>query len=91
MGLSLEDFESLSLPEFHEVVRCFREREEREQMAAWKRSRFEAMYMLQPYSKHGVRPQDICVFPWEQDTAEKKDIRALQEEALKRLAEMEEG
>lgn len=74
IGLSLESFDALSLPEFASISEAYGRKQERENMRAWETARFIAMFMVQPYSKKKLTIQDICQFSWDKnEKAEKKE------------------
>lgn len=65
VGMSADDFDGLTLPEFEEIYRAWTEKEESRCRNGWEMARFGALYALAPHSRKKLRPQDICTFEWE--------------------------
>ena len=49
IGMSLDDFDSLSLPEFSHVMEAYNHKVERDNKISWETARFMVMYFIQPY------------------------------------------
>ena len=74
IGMSLDDFDSLSLPEFSHVMEAYNHKVERDNKISWETARFMAMYFIQPYSKKPIKQTDICTFPWEKELEQVQDV-----------------
>lgn len=70
VGMSREDFERCTPFEFTEMMRQWRENQERIERTTWDQTRFLATAMLQPYSKKALKATDIARFPWDNKTEE---------------------
>ena len=62
MGMSLDDFCSMTPHEFNEVFRSWH-RTHVEQ--PWEQTRLLACCLLQPWSKKKLKPEDIMRFDWD--------------------------
>lgn len=63
--MSVDDFCRCTPLEFQAVYEGWAEAEQRRERAAWERTRMQCTCMLQPYSKRGLKPQDVMRFAWE--------------------------
>ena len=70
VGMSREDFERCTPIEFTEVMRQWRENQERIDRITWDQIRFLATAMLQPYSKKALKATDVVKFPWDDKAKE---------------------
>ena len=68
--MSVDDFCRCTPLEFSKVYEGWAEAEQRRERAAWERTRMLCTTMLQPYSKRGLKPQDVMRFAWEMRNAE---------------------
>ena len=59
MGISPDNFASLTPDEFGEIVKARTEREKMLERSEWERTRTLATLLLQPYSKKKLKPDDI--------------------------------
>lgn len=66
--MSREDFCRCTPSEFSAIVERWREGRDARSREEWERGRFIASVMLAPWSKRGVTPRDIYIFPWEKET-----------------------
>lgn len=88
VGMSREDFERCTPFEFTEMMRQWRENQERIERTTWDQTRFLATAMLQPYSKKALKATDIARFPWDNKTEEVTNgtsCRERMEEVRRRL------
>ncbi|MGL4518450.1 MAG: hypothetical protein ACRCUJ_01760 [Phocaeicola sp.] len=63
IGISLTDFDRLTIEEFEEVAAHWERFHVRD---SWEQARFTACASLQPYSKKALKVTDVCKFSWEQ-------------------------
>ena len=68
IGMSVDDFCRCTPLEFQAVYQGWAEAEQRRERAAWERTRMQCTCMLQPYSKRGLKPQDVMKFAWDAST-----------------------
>ena len=75
LGMSAGDFEGLTPEEFDSATRCCRRLTEER----WEMTRAHACWILQPYSSKGkgLKPDDLCVFPWEKEGEKNGERREL--------------
>lgn len=66
--MTVDDFCRCTPLEFSAVYESWAETEQRRERAAWERTRLQCTTMLQPYSKHKLKPQDVLKFAWETGT-----------------------
>ena len=88
VGMSLEDFERCTPIEFTEVMRQWRENQERIDRTTWDQTRFLATAMLQPYSRKALKATDVVKFTWDYKTEEAPkgtSSRERMEEVRKRI------
>ena len=50
---------------FGRYVENYRERQEQVFITSWEQVRWQTAALLAPYSKKGLKPTDLVVFPWE--------------------------
>lgn len=67
IGMSVDDFCRCTPLEFSAVYQGWAEAEQRRERAAWERTRMQCTCMLQPYSKLGLKPQDVMKFAWDRE------------------------
>ncbi len=65
--MSVDDFCRCTPLEFQAVYQGWAEAEQRRERAAWERTRMQCTCMLQPYSKRGLKPQDVMKFAWDRE------------------------
>lgn len=68
IGMSVDDFCRCTPLEFSKVYEGWAEAEQRRERAAWERTRMQCTCMLQPYSRHKLKPQDVMRFAWDAST-----------------------
>lgn len=92
IGMSLDDFCRYTPAEFRAVADAFREAETQRERSGWERTRMQCVCMLQPYSSHKIDPQELMLFPWE-DESDGQDKNLTTEEIRKRFekAKKEQG
>lgn len=66
--MTVDDFCRCTPLEFSAVYESWEESEQRRERAAWERTRLQCTTMLQPYSKHKLKPQDVLKFAWDTRT-----------------------
>ena len=59
MGMSLEDFDLCTPPEFKKIFEKWREGEEQQMRRSWEQTRQLALCMLQPWSKNKLEAEDV--------------------------------
>mgnify|MGYP003111367857 CR=1 FL=1 len=59
-------FYELTLQQLLAAMKGAAEAEERAYQQQWTQTRWLASLLLQPHSKKGIKPSDLCTFPWEQ-------------------------
>ena len=72
MGMSVQDFCSMTPDEFRAAHRSWTEREESHMRSGWEMTRTISMFFLQPYSKKRLNPSDVMKFPWDGAQEEKR-------------------
>ena len=89
MSMSIDDFCRLTPDRFSLIYKEYSNAVSTEFKQSWNRTRFLAAVLLQPYSKKTLKPEDICRFGWDNETAENE----LSEDEIKltrqRLEELE--
>lgn len=63
--MTVDDFCRCTPLEFSAVYKSWEETEQRRERAAWERTRLQCTTMLQPHSKHKLKPQDVLKFAWD--------------------------
>ena len=86
MGLSLQDFCSLTPGEWHEVCRSWRERQESVSRDAWERTRWLGTVSVQPHVRKSLSPRDLLRLPWDEGTL-RQEPRMSREERERRMAD----
>lgn len=85
IGLSKEDFCSLTPEEYRAVCREYNNAEERRYKTSWEVARMQALIAIKPYTKKNITPQQLLPFPWEEKKERRKTEILTKEEAEKRL------
>lgn len=65
MGMRQSDFEGLEPDEWAAACRAWNAHEERVERSRWECARWLGSRLLQPYSKNGLKPEDLGRFVWE--------------------------
>ncbi|MBR4216555.1 MAG: hypothetical protein IKR87_02355, partial [Candidatus Methanomethylophilaceae archaeon] len=65
LGLSYDDFCALSPGEFHQVLRCWAERETEQLHGEWERARVLATVFVQPHLKKPIDKRKLLPLPWD--------------------------
>ena len=90
IGMSVDDFCRCTPSEFKAVYEGWANAEQRHERAEWERIRLQTACMLQPYSRHALKPQDVLRFDWDDESdaveGEKLSAKEIRErfEAVKR-------
>ena len=82
MGMGLDDFCRLTLPEFAAALEAWRELREQADRAEWERVRLHACITISPHVKGKMSPQRLLPFPWEKKKPQGKSPAAKQEKPL---------
>ena len=75
---------------FYELMAAMKgaaDAEERAYQQQWTQTRWLASLLLQPHSKKGIKPSDLCTFPWEQKAGKevsKEEGNKMQLQALQK-------
>ncbi len=67
IGMLLDDFLRLEVPEFHAIYNAWKDAEERKDRDAWERARMVATICIQPYSKRSLSPKKVLRLPWDEE------------------------
>ncbi len=70
MGMSMDDFCRCTPSEFYEAYYQWHDMRGRQERLAWETVRTQCLCSLQPYSKRKLKPQDVMLFPWEEEKSE---------------------
>lgn len=72
-------FYDMTFQEFCAAAQGMNRQEEVRQQQEWERTRWLATVILAPHGKPGQRlkPQDLCIFPWEKKKKKKGSNKAL--------------
>jgi hypothetical protein len=68
IGMSIDDFCRCTPLEFSAIAEGWSEGEQHRHRAAWERTRMQCTCMLQPYSRHKLKPVDVMQFEWDAST-----------------------
>lgn len=85
VGLSLDDFCSLTPGEFEAVSKAWHEMHEDEMHDSWERMRMNATISIQPHIKGKMTPEKLLPFPWEKRKKMAEAPKVSAEEARKRF------
>lgn len=72
MGMSIQDFCSMTPDEFRAAHRAWTEHEESHMRNGWEMARTLSTFFLQPYSKKRLTSGDVMKFPWDRTMEEKR-------------------
>lgn len=98
MGLSREDFCSLTVEEFDAVMELYEENETAKYRDRWERARMIAYSAVAPHSKKIRQATDLVRFPWEEkklkgerkkEKVESEVPKMTKEEHHRRIQELE--
>lgn len=91
--MSIDDFARCTPAEFWSVSEQWRKRVEAVERGEWERSRWQALCILQPWSKKQLKAEDVCVFPWEQkqETPPERQLSAEEQRARYEAAKRRYG
>lgn len=67
IGMLLDDFFRLEVPEFHAIYNAWKEQEEQKDRDSWERARMIATICIQPYSKKSLSPKKVLHLPWDDE------------------------
>lgn len=84
IGMLLDDFLRLEVPEFHAIYRAWKDAEEQKDRDAWERARMVATICIQPYSKKNLSPKKVLHLPWDEEQHHTEAVS--KEEDKRRLA-----
>ena len=74
IGMSVDDFCRCTPAEFRSVADAWHRAEEHRERSGWERTRMQCLYMLQPYSRHGLSPRDVMRFPWDEEESQTEKL-----------------
>lgn len=66
IGMSREDFLQSTPDEFNAIAEAWNNNNVQHYRSEWEQARFIAQFILMPYSKKHLKPQDLVVFEWEE-------------------------
>lgn len=83
IGMSIDDFCRCTPLEFSAIAESWNDGEQHRERVAWERTRLQCTCMLQPYSRHKLKPQDVLQFAWDcdhiEDESEKLTTKQIRE------------
>lgn len=87
MGMSIQDFERCTPPQFKAAADAWSRQQERAEQTSWEQTRMLAMISNQVWSKKKLKPSDVMVFPWDMKTGVKRGTSSKErmEEVMRRL------
>ena len=83
--MSRQDFCHCTPSEFQKIFTKWQEHAERADRVSWEQTRTLCLYMISPYTKKTLKPEDIMQFPWEKKT---EQTEVITEEERKRRYEV---
>lgn len=87
IGMLLDDFLRLELPEFQAIYKAWNSQEEKKEREAWERMRLLATVCVQPYSKKSLNPRKVLHLPWDDEPKQHADLIS-KDEDKRRLSEL---
>lgn len=91
MGMPLETFERLTLPEIRACLRAWGDQREAEARRDWETARTLGCMIIQPFVKGSVDPKRVLPLPWDSEATEATDHEETsREEAMRRRRELME-
>lgn len=85
MGMNIDDFCRCTPDMFNAIYTAYIKKEENRMKDEWERARFEAMYMLTPYSKKKLKVTDLCHFPWDTGGKEPSETKKSSREEYEKV------
>jgi len=81
MGLSVQEFATLTPAEFDSIYNEWRDGKDSEARGEWERCRWICYYILKPYAKKSLRKTDVLKFEWDDQPAKGKKKMTKKERA----------
>lgn len=72
MGMSLQDFDQCTPPEFERIFGMWRESQEAAYRTGWEQTRQLAACVLLPYVSEELDPRDVMEFEWDRESREQE-------------------
>lgn len=90
MGMPLETFERLTLPEIRACLRAWGDQREAEARRDWETVRTLGCMIIQPFVKGSVDPKKVLPLPWDSETPATDHEETSRSEAMARRKELME-
>lgn len=73
IGMRLDDFDAMTMPEFEAVAEAHREHNESLMRDEWERMRLLACITIQPHCRKKLTPKGLLALPWDCRKTDKKE------------------
>ncbi len=88
IGIPLNDFLLMTPREFSAVYEAWNEHQTLLRQERWEQIRWICFYSIKPYSKKGLRPENVLSFGWGGNKAGKKRTKAEKKQEQKEFKKL---